>query len=426
MSSGADAAPGPLDGVTVVDLSAVIAGPYATMWLADLGADVIKVESPSGDTTRQAGHARHPGMGAVFLTLGRGKRSVCVDLKQPTGRDIVLDLCRAADVFVHNMRPRAIARLGLSYDDVRAVRPDIVYAVLASFDPAGPYRDRPAYDDMIQGMTGMAANLEAVTGSPAYVPGVIADKNAGLVLTTAILSALFHRERTGRGQEVTVPLFEAMAAYHLVEHLWDATFEPALGPPGYVRVLAPDRRPFPTADGWICALPYQDKHFEALFAAVDRPDLAADARFGSIPARLDNIDVVYRALGDMLSSERTTHWLALFDTIGIPAVELGSLEDLLADPHLDATDFFQAIDHPTEGPLRMPRSPVRMSDSPPVTGSVAARLGQHTVDVLLAMGYEKAVVEGLLITRTVVDGTAGETAELTLGEPAPRIGEKRR
>ena len=393
---------GPLDGVTVVDLTAVIAGPYATMWLADLGADVIKVESPEGDSTRQAGHARHPGMGSVYLTVGRGKRSICVDLKAPGGREVVLDLCRGADVVVHNMRPGAIARLGLTYDDVVAVNERVVYAALAGYDPAGPYGDRPAYDDMMQGLTGMAANLEVVTGTPAFVPAVVADKNAGLVLALAVVGGLLHRERTGQGQSLIVPLFETMAASQLVEHLWDSTFDPPVGPPGYVRVLSPDRRPFRTADGWICALPYLDKHFRSLFAALDRPDLAADPRFASIPARLDHVDVVYATLGELIAGHPTGWWLELFEEINVPAVPLATLGDLLADPHLAATGFFETVEHPTEGRLRMPRPPVAMSASPPATGAPAARLGQHTAEVLTAAGYDADRIDDLAERGVVV------------------------
>lgn len=400
---------GPLQGVSVVDLTSVVAGPYATMWLADLGADVIKVESTEGDTTRQAGHARHPGMGSVFLTLGRGKRSLAVDLKRPEGRSLVLDLCRRSDVVVCNMRPSAIARLGLTYEDVRTVRPDVVYATLAGFAPEGPYGDKPAYDDMIQGLTGIAANLGEVTGAPAYVPGVVADKTAGLVLALTVVSALFHRQRTGRGQEIVVPLFETMAAYHLIEHLWDATFDPPLGPPGYVRVLSPERRPFATADGWICALPYQDKHFAALFDAVDRPDLAVDSRFVSIPARLANVEVVYRTLSELLASESTGHWLSLFDAIGVPAVALHDLQDLLADPHLAATGFFETVDHPSEGRLRQPRPPVRMTDSPTAVGRPAAQLGQHGIEILRQLGHDPATIDRLVATGVVADGRARDT-----------------
>ena len=407
---------GPLAGITVIDLTAVVAGPYATMWLADLGAEVVKVEPPAGDTTRQAGHARHPGMGSVYLTLGRGKRSVALDLKQAAGRRAVLELCRRADVVVHNMRPAAIAGLGLGYDQVRAVRPDVVYATLAGFDPDGPYRHRPAYDDMIQGLTGLAAGLATVTGAPAYVPGVVADKTAGLVLALAITAALVHRQRTGQGQEVVVPLFETMAAYHLVEHLWDATFDPPVGRPGYPRVLTPERRPFATTDGWICALPYQDKHFRALFAAVDRPDLAADPRFASIPARLADADAVYRVLGDLLAAGSTAHWLALFESIGVPAVALGDLDDLLADPHLAATGFFGTVDHPTEGRLRQPGPPVRMSATPATPGRPAARLGQHGVEVLRDLGYDRASIEQLIDAGVLVG------AEVEPGRPGPDPG----
>ncbi|MGE0301002.1 MAG: CaiB/BaiF CoA transferase family protein [Pseudonocardia sp.] len=393
----------------IVDLSSVVAGPYATMWLADLGAAVIKVEPPEGDTTRQAGAARSPDMGSVFLTLGRGKRSVRLDARTEAGRQAVLQLCRGADVFVHNMRPAAIERLGLGHDAVRAVQPDIIYAALAGFGPDGPYADRPAYDDVVQGLTGMATNLARVTGSPAYLPGVVADKHAGLALAAAVLAALFHRERTGQGQAVTVPLFEATAAFQLVEHLWDATFDPPLGPPGYARVLEPRRRPFPTADGFLCALPYQDKHFRALFETVDRADLAADARFGSIANRLRNVELVQSTLAELLATRPTDEWLALFERIGVPAVALQTLDELLEDPHLQAVGFFEPVEHPSEGRLRLPRSPVLLSGTPVEIDPIAPRLGEHTVEALREAGTPAALIEQVLGMAAHHDGERKDT-----------------
>ena len=396
MTVGSPVDDGPLAGVRVIDLTNVIAGPYATMWLGDFGADVIKIESPDGDTTRQAGHARSEGMGSVFLTLGRAKRAVTLDLKVPEGRRVVLDLCRDADVFVHNMRPEPISRLGLSYADVAAVNPRLIHATLTGFDPAGPYGDRPAYDDMIQAMTGMVDAMARTTGSPAYLPSVVIDKTVGLVLLSSILAALFRRERTGAGQAVMVPMFETATAFNLVEHLWDATFDPPVGPPGYVRVLSPHRRPYRSTDGWISALPYQDRHFTALFAAIDRPDLAADPRFRSIPARLTHIDAVCETLAGIIAQADSSVWLELFARIGVPAVAVSTLDELLEDPHLAAVGFFESVTHPSEGTLRQTRSPVQFNGTASAGARPAPRPAEHAIEVLREIGCDDRQIASLI------------------------------
>jgi crotonobetainyl-CoA:carnitine CoA-transferase CaiB-like acyl-CoA transferase len=386
---------GPLAGLRVLDLSTVVMGPYATQMLGDLGADIVKVEPPEGDTTRQAGQARHPGMGAVFLTLGRNKRSVVLDLKQPAALAALRRLIGGADVLLHNMRPEATRRLGLAYDQIAAINPRLVYCAARGFSSTGPYRDRPAYDDLIQGASGTAALMASLFGEPRYVPMIYADKVAGLYVANAILAALLHRDRCGQGQEVEVPMFEAVTAFNLVEHLYDATFDPALAPPGYPRALSPERRPFRTRDGHLCALPYTDRHFRKFFALFGRAELAEDPRFRDIPARLRNVDALYAEVGALLAEQETASCLALLEAADIPAQRVLALQDLFSEPHLVETGFFAVQDHPTEGRLRQPGIPPRFAATPGAIRRPAPGLGEHTGEVLAEAGLSAAEIAAL-------------------------------
>jgi crotonobetainyl-CoA:carnitine CoA-transferase CaiB-like acyl-CoA transferase len=395
---------GALAGIRIIDLSGVIMGPYATQLLGDLGADVVKVEPPEGDTTRQAGHAKHPGMGAVFLTVGRNKRSVVIDLKRPGGRDALLRLVRHADVFVHNMRPAATHRLGLGYASISKVQPEIVYCAARGFRSDGPYAEKPAYDDMIQGASGTAAVMSAVTGDPAYVPMLYADKVCGLYVANAILAALLHRSRTGKGQQLEVPMFETMVAFTLVEHLFDATFDPPLGPSGYPRVMSPHRRPFRTRDGYVCVLPYTDRQFERFFALAGRPNLLRDRRFQDIPSRLKHVDALYVLLAEIISKRTTGEWLDVLDRAEIPAMAVNSLDDLSRDPHLQAIGFFEAHRHPTEGEIRQSSVPMRFGSTPGRIARAAPRLGEHTVQALRDAGMTAGEIARLAADGAIIDG----------------------
>jgi formyl-CoA transferase len=397
---------GPLAGLRILDLSSVVMGPYATQILGDLGADVVKVESPEGDTTRHAGSARHPGMGAVFLTLGRNKRSIALDLKQPRARAVLDRLVARADVLVHNLRPEATERLGLDYPSLASVRPELVYCAARGFRSTGPYRDLPAYDDMIQGMSGTAALLAHLNGEPAYVPMIYADKTVGLFVANAILAALVHRLRTGRGQLVEVPMFEVMTAFTLVEHLYDSTFEPPQAPPGYPRVLSRWRRPFRTADGYVCALPYTNRHFERFFACVGRPELAADERFRDIASRLRHIDSLYAYVGEVLAERPTQYWLQVLREADIPCVPISTLDDVLRDPHLEAIGFFQWQQHPSEGTLRHYPLPLYFSDSPSGLRLPAPRLGEHGREVLREAGLDDMAIDDLVRDAVLLDPPA--------------------
>ena len=373
---------GPLDGVRVVDLTTVLLGPFATQILGDMGADVIKVEAPSGDITRQLGLARHPGMSSVYLNANRNKRSLVLDLKQAPARAALLKLAAGADVFVHSMRPRAIARLGLAYDDVRAVRPDIVYCGAYGFGEAGPYGEKPAYDDIIQAASGLAALQGGVTGTPSYVRSVVADKTVALTVAYSIAMALFHHERTGEGQAIEVPMFETMTAFIVVEHLYGLTFEPPMGGFGYPRVLASERRPFATQDGYLAVLPYNDRQWSALFEVAGRPDLAADARFANAGARHDHVRALYSELAAIIASRSTAEWLASLDAAHVPAMPVIAPEDLPSDPHLNAVGFWQHVEHPSEGRLLVPKVPVGLSRTPGGIRRLAPRLGEHSAESL--------------------------------------------
>jgi crotonobetainyl-CoA:carnitine CoA-transferase CaiB-like acyl-CoA transferase len=374
------------------------------MLLGDFGADVIKVEPPEGDSMRYAGRQRHPAMGSISLTLGRNKRSICLDLKRPEARDALRALVPAVDVVVHNIRREPAARLGLAYDQLRPLNPRLVYAVALGFGDGGPYAGQPAYDDLVQGLSGTVSLMERVAGEPSYIPMIVVDKTTGLALANAILAALVHVGRTGEGQEVAVPMFETMSAFALVEHLADAVWDDEQsGSPGYARVLSPHRRPYRTLDGHVCALPYLDKHFEALFAVVGRPDLAADPRFASITTRAAHVDEVYATVADLMTTRTTGQWLDDLARAGIPVAPVNRLEDLFDDPHLRAVGFWQEVEHPTEGRLRQPGVTARFSASPGGLRRAAPTVGQHTVEVLREAGLSEASLENLLTSGAALD-----------------------
>lgn len=389
---------GPLDGVRVVDLSSVLMGPHATLALAEMGADVVKVESPEGDVIRQVGPGRHPGMGALFLNSNRGKRGLCLDLKDPRGRDALLALLRGADVLVHNLRPQAIARLGLDYATLARDHPRLVHVTLSGFGSGGPYSGRPAYDDLIQGASGLSYWIaKAGDGVPRYVPTALADRVVGISAVGAICAALFRRERSGRGQGIEVPMFETMAALVLADHLSGATFEPPLEGEGYARLLSRDRRPYRTRDGHICALVYTDRHWSALLAALGEADLPArDPRFATFASRSANIDAVYAFLGERFLERHTADWLELLQRIDVPAMPMYDVAGLLADPHLAAVGFFREFTHPGEGRMRAIAPAVRWSDGAPATASPAPRQGEHGIEVLREAGLDAAAIAALV------------------------------
>jgi crotonobetainyl-CoA:carnitine CoA-transferase CaiB-like acyl-CoA transferase len=388
--------PGPLAGVRVLELATVVLGPWACQILGDLGADVVKVEPPTGDSNRNVGPRKSPDMGALFLNCNRNKRSVVLDLKHPSGRDAALRLAARADVLVHNYRPAALARLGLEYEAVRAVNASIVYCGTYGYGRSGPYRDRPAYDDSIQAAAGLTLLQAGALGVPRYVPTILADKTTALSVVSAVCAALYHRERTGEGQEIEVPMFETLVAFVMAEHLWGATFEPAEGPIGYSRLLSEERRPLRTSDGYLAVLPYLDEHWRSFCAVTGRTDLLAQERFASLPSRLTHIDDLYRALAGVMATRSTSEWMEALEPAGVPAVPLRSLEDLLEDEHLQATGFWTMADHPTEGRLRLPAPTSRFSATPAEVRRLPPRLGEHTREVLAEAGLTAGEIDALI------------------------------
>ncbi len=388
--------PGPLDGIRIVDLTGVVSGPYATLHLADMGADVIKVEPPEGDVMRNPGTPPTKGMGPIFLAANRNKKSICLDLKRPEAVDVVKRLAATADVFVHNNRPQAIERLGLGYDDIRAVNPGIVYAYCLGYKRSGPYGAKPAYDDLVQGASGAAMlTARASGGEPAFMPSLIVDKTTGTHLAMGILGALLHRARTGQGQLVEVPMLETITAFWLTEHLYDATYDPPRGQIGYARLLNPHRRPSRSKDGYVCMLIVTDRHWNAFCSNLGREDLRNDPRLSTIAARANNQPVVQQIVNELAPSRTTTEWLAFCDAHDIPAMPVNDLGDLLDDPHLKATGFFTIRDHPTEGPVRVVASPLGFSETPTEFRSHAGFLGADGPDVLKDAGYGDAEIVDL-------------------------------
>jgi crotonobetainyl-CoA:carnitine CoA-transferase CaiB-like acyl-CoA transferase len=387
---------GPLTGVRVVDCTTVVLGPWAAQQLGDLGADVVKIEPPEGDTTRQLGPMRNPDMGAFYLAVNRNKRSIVLDLKQESARRVLLRLAEGADVLLHNYRPQAARRLGMSYEAFRAVNPSIVYVGTYGFRAAGPYGNKPAYDDIIQAASGLASLQASLFGEPKYVPTIVADKTSSMTVLVAVLAALYHKARTGEGQEVEVPMLESLAAWVMVEHLYGETFVPPVESVGYKRVLNRYRRPFKTKDGYLAILPYTDQNWRDFFTIAGRQDLLDDPRFKTLGTRLRHIEILYEELGKIATTRTSTEWLAELDRRNIPSMVVNSLESLLRDPHLKATGFWQIVEHPTEGTMRLPGIPAAYSKTPAAIRRLPPRLGEHSVEILREAGLSPAEVDALL------------------------------
>jgi crotonobetainyl-CoA:carnitine CoA-transferase CaiB-like acyl-CoA transferase len=369
--------------VRVIDLTAMVMGPYCTQIMADMGADVIKVEPPQGDNTRYISVGPAPGMSGVFVNVNRGKRSIVLDLQTDAGTHALRTLIETADVFIHSMRAKAIDKLGFGYGDVAAINPGIVYTNCYGYGRRGPDRDRPAYDDTIQAECGLPAVQEQLTGQADYVGTIMADKVAGLTALYATMMALFHRVRTGDGQEVEVAMFETMASFVLVEHANGALFDPPLGPAVYPRTVAPNRRPYRTSDGYIAALIYNDKHWKAFMKAV-QPPWASD-RYSTLELRAPEIDTIYGLLAETMKERSTADWLALLRELEIPAAPLNTPGALFDDPHLNAVGMFETVET-SHGAVRFPGVPTWFSRTPGRVAGPAPELGEHTAAVLRELG----------------------------------------
>jgi crotonobetainyl-CoA:carnitine CoA-transferase CaiB-like acyl-CoA transferase len=388
---------GPLAGLTVVDLTTVVMGPYATQILGDLGASIIKVEAPGGDNVRHVGPMKNRGMGHMFLHLNRNKKSIVLDLKQPAGRDALLKIAAKADVLIYNIRPQAMQRLRLGYADVAAVNPRIIYVGAYGFGQQGPYAARPAYDDLIQGMSGLPWLLQqSGAAEPRYIPATLADRIVGLHATYAVTTALYHRERTGAGQAVEVPMFECMSQMILGDHFGGRSFDPPLGAAGYARVLAPQRKPFRTKDGYVCVLMYNDKQWQGFFRLIGREDLYRDdPRFNSHENRSARIDEVNAFVAGEMLQRTTADWLSALMAADIPAARMNTIDDVIDDEHLTGTGFIRLEDHPSEGRLRSTSAATQWSHTPAAPQCSAPRLGEHGAEVLRSAGYSDEEIRTL-------------------------------
>ena len=376
----------PLSGIRIIDLTSVLFGPYATQMLGDFGADVIKIEAPGGDPTRGIGPSRHTGMAAGFLGCNRNKRSVQLDLKRAPAREALWRLIDSADMFVHNIRPQKIAALGFAPDAVMAAKSDIVYGALHGYLEEGPYAGRPAYDDVIQGESGIAAAFLARDGKPGYAPSVIADKSAGLIAANGLLAALFQRMRTGKGVYMEIGMFESMVAYTLVEHQFGLSFSPPEGDAGYTRVISAERKPYATKDGYICALPYTDQQWRSFWALAGDPEVAADPRFLTMAERTRNIDALYARASEVIHLQPTAYWLEVLSKAEIPCGPINTFSDLRDDPHLKQIDFFRRFEHPSEGALEVPDTGLRFDREPLHIRQHQPLLGEHSQSLLREVG----------------------------------------
>ncbi len=389
-------ATGPLSGIRVIDVTTVVLGPFASQTLGDMGADVIKVETTEGDSTRVIGPSRTPGLGSYFANLNRNKRSLAINLKQKLARDALLRLVETADVFVHNMRIGAAQRLGLDYPTLSARNPRLIYACASGFRKGSSMQEFPAYDDLIQGVSGTAALNAGPDGAPRYFPTVAVDKLTGVTLASMIGMALFHRERTGEGQEIHLPMMETILSFMLVEHLWHGT----LGQPekglGYPRMLTPHRRPYQTKDGFISVIAHSNAQWSKLFEAMGVPHLIDDPRFNSVPARSANIDAVYATLTEGMKQRTTAEWLAELRPADIPCGKVNRLDELFEDDYLTETGYFEPYDHPVEGRVVIPAIPARFSKTPPNVHRPWPKLGEHTREILAEAGCSEAEIEAIV------------------------------
>ncbi|MBO9648145.1 MAG: CoA transferase [Variovorax sp.] len=387
---------GPLSGVRVLDLSSNFMGPYASLLLADMGADVCKIEAPAGDPTRGVGPCRNKGMSAIFLHLNRNKRSAMLDLKHPEAARALQRMIESADVVLHSLRPKAMAKLGLAYEDVRKINARIIYCGAFGFGQNGPYADRPAYDDLIQAAVGMPVLQARKAGPPDYVATAIADRVVGMATCNAVAMALYYREKTGHGQSVAVPMFETFAHFVLGDHLYGHTFEPPIGDWGYARMMSAERRPYRTQDGYVGVNIYTDRHWQRFFLAVGRADMAEDPRYGTIFGRTENIAYLYEFLARTFETRTTAEWLRILTEADIPIIEMNTPGTLLQDPHMQAVDFFQMQQHPSEGLLRMLGIPQQWSESAPEQRYPAPRLGEHTRELLAEYGLDSAQIQRMV------------------------------
>ena len=393
---------GPLKGLKIIELTSVVLGPWAAQILADMGAEVIKVEAPFGDSNRQLGASRNPKMAALYLSNNRNKRSLVLDLKQASARDALLKIIKDCDVFLHNNRPQVMTKLKLEYNDIKSVNENIIYCGTYGYSKDGPYGEKGALDDSIQAASGIAALNELVLGEPRYLPTVVADKTTAITVVYSILAALFHRERTGSGQEVEVPMFETMVSFVMAEHIWGEIFEPPLDKAGYTRLMSHHRKPYKTKDGYIAVLPYMNNHWKTFCEKAERQDLIEDDRFKNLSSRVENIDDTYSETGKILSTKTTQEWLDIFADTKVPVIVVNSLDDLFTDPHLEAVGFWLDFDHPTEGKLKMPGFPAKFSKTPATIRKHAPNFGEHSLEILAEAGIDEETIKQMIDSKATL------------------------
>jgi len=387
-SNSTETATGPLDGVRVLDLTAVVMGPWATQNLGDMGADVIKIEPVEGDVLRAMKPNRHDSMSPSFLNFNRNKRSVALDLKTPRGKKVLRALAKKSDVLVCNVRPQAMRRLQLDYESLKNENPRLIYCGCYGYSEKGPYAGRAAIDDTVQAASGLAWLQGYCGDDPRFVNAIIGDKIVGLYVVQAVAMALYAREKTGRGQFIEVPMFEAMTAFVVPEHLQGLTFEPPLGAAGYDRLLNPFRKPFKTRDGHISVVPYNDGQWKKFFEFAGKPQMIQDPRYATVLARSKHFGELYQFIESTLAGRPTAELVEAFARIELPFATVNTFDSLLTDPHLAATGFWKTVNHPTEGAMRMPDIAVKFSDTPASVRRLAPNLGEHTGEVLKELGID--------------------------------------
>lgn len=386
-----------LSGMKVLDLSTVVMAPLAARILGDMGADVVKVEPPGGDSLRKIGPMRSPGMGPMYLNANRNKRSIALDLKSAAGHDALRKMIEGADVLLYNVRPQAMARMGFDYEACRAINPGIIHVSACGFGEDGPYAGRPAFDDLIQGLCALPSLVAQVgDGNPRYVPLAMVDRYVGVHVAVAVLGAFIHKMRTGEGQEIEVPMFETMAESVLSDHSGGAMFEPALGLPGYPRSLAPERHPYQTRDGYVCLMVYTDAHWRAFLSLVGSDLFDTDPRFKSLTTRTVHAREIHQMLEKNLLDRTCAEWLAAFEKADIPAERLHTLASLVEDEHLQRAGLFKWEDHPSEGRIRTMRPTTKWSATPPKVMRHAPLLGEHTHEILGELGYSEEAIVAML------------------------------
>jgi len=387
---------GALDGIRIVDLTTVILGPWATQMLGDMGADVIKIETHGGDTTRNTGPRVNEGMGSLFMAANRNKRSIVLDLTQQSGRDALFKIVGTADVFLHNMRPKVSEKLGMGYENFAEAFPDLIYCATFGFRSDGPMANNPAYDDIIQAACGIA-DLQTVTSDqPRYVPTVLADKTTSFNVVSGILAGLLNRERSGGGQAIEVPMFESLVDFVMVEHMFGANFEPPIDKMGYSRILNTQRKPYATKDGYLAVLPYTDDNWKSLFRIAGRDDLIDDPRFVDLATRTKNSEAIYGILAEIVATKTSAEWQVELSAANVPVQTVNSIESLLEDEQLLATGFWRVEDHPTEGKVRMTDPPVSFSKTPSTVRRMQPNLGEHSAQILAEAGYSASEIEELM------------------------------